>query len=1048
KRHWITPPKLLIENKDYTNEKSVARVSHGCLRNVIYSLKGRGASQHPFHVFVVDPLSGLIRVTKLLDREFIDMYNLTGFAHFLNGTLAEDAIDIIFKIVDVNDNPPVFQPMKPAEVDELSPIGTSVMQLLAIDADEALNNNSLIAFSIIDQKPPEDMFYVNRTGTIFVKKPTLDREKTKQYILTVKGRDEDGAPRGKTATSSVTINIRDVNDNLPTLEKDEYEASINENSQGVEVLRIKAQDLDQESTDNWAAVYDIVQGNDDGYFSIKTDPKTNEGILMLDKPVDYENVKDLNLGLIVKNKAPLFGRPGGGGSKPGTGGGTGGGGGGGRPSRPSRPSRPTGAGGSPSKKKFKTYPIKIDVKNLPDPPRFQPKVKAIPVSEGPDSVNTNDVIATYPAVDGDTGEPVENVRYAKGSDPENWLSIDPETAEIRLNKIPDRESPALVNGTYFAEVLAITDGTLPLSKTATGTIAIQVEDFNDNCPSLTSHFETICTTANAVNVTAHDEDADPNGSPLDFVIVPEGTRGKWQVEHLNETAAILRAQESLWTGLYEVEFVIKDKQGLACPEPQKMRIQVCVCDDGVMCRERSASSQHSKRTELGSAAIGLAVLGLLLLLLIPLLMLVCQCGDTAHFPDLFAEMPFDTKTRLINYHTEHLGEKPEVPLLDMPKQAERHMVSMGMGAPKKSVAIAPLSPVDFHQSVTSVNEMNGAPFQEDFISVHREGMQSMNQVDSFGFSAEFEGRESQGGGELYDYMALPDYFLGQYYSQATNRNDNTQVKDGLMMYEDEGQGSSAGSVGCCSLLESDDDLQFLDDLGMKFKTLAEVCGGKKITIAAQQLPPPPKVETVEPSQLVKASTSIVREGMTTVRTGMENHNQMLLLQQQQQQQQQQQPQPQPVYYNSVPLLQPMRYVIQPQVQNTVLLAEAPSTNIQGMVLVHDTQAVSSPGVFIQGQTVMSGGQAQGSGMVLVENNGIHGSCANLIHTGNISKVNESCANLIQRSNSSDVNGSCAKLIQRSNSSDVNGSCRRSPGSKEVPTAKASRSLSVGATSIL
>lgn len=70
-------------------------------------------------------------------------------------------------------------------------------------------------------------------------------------------------------------------------------------------------------------------------------------------------------------------------------------------------------------------------------------------------------------------------------------------------------------------------------KTATGTIAIQVEDFNDHCPILTSNMETMCTTVDAVIVNANDEDAFPNGPPFVFEILPEGTKGKWQVEHLN-----------------------------------------------------------------------------------------------------------------------------------------------------------------------------------------------------------------------------------------------------------------------------------------------------------------------------------------------------------------------------------------------------------------------------------------------------------------------------------------------------------------------------------
>lgn len=36
--------------------------------------------------------------------------------------------------------------------------------------------------------------------------------------------------------------------------------------------------------------------------------------------------------------------------------------------------------------------------------------------------------------------------------------IDEKTADIRLNKIPDRESKYLKNGTYYAEVICITNG--------------------------------------------------------------------------------------------------------------------------------------------------------------------------------------------------------------------------------------------------------------------------------------------------------------------------------------------------------------------------------------------------------------------------------------------------------------------------------------------------------------------------------------------------------------------------------------------------------------
>lgn len=63
----------------------------------------------------------------------------------------------------------------------------------------------------------------------------------------------------------------------------QYEGSIEENTKGVEVMRIRTGDLDLAGSENWEAVFVLVKGNEAGYFSIKTDTATNEGILMLDK---------------------------------------------------------------------------------------------------------------------------------------------------------------------------------------------------------------------------------------------------------------------------------------------------------------------------------------------------------------------------------------------------------------------------------------------------------------------------------------------------------------------------------------------------------------------------------------------------------------------------------------------------------------------------------------------------------------------------------------------------------------------------------------------
>uniref|UniRef100_A0A8C5E0E4 Desmoglein-2-like n=1 Tax=Gouania willdenowi TaxID=441366 RepID=A0A8C5E0E4_GOUWI len=638
-------------------------------------------------------------------------------------------------------------------------------------------------------------------------------------------------------------------------------------------------------------------------------------------------------------------------------------------------------------------------RNKPEGPHFAPNVKAIPMKEGENSINIKDVLVRYPAIDGDTLELAENVRYVKGFDPDNWLTIDPKTAEIKLNKMPDRESPALVNGTYFAEIICISED-LP-SQTATGTVAIQVADSNDHCPIITSDFKILCTTQNAIIVQAHDRDADPNGAPFDFILVGEGTGGEWEVEHLNDTAAIVRAQESLWPGFYQVEFMVRDQQGEACPEPQKVKVKVCTCEDGVICG-KSGTNVQSKETHLGPAFIGVLLLGLLMLLVIPLLLLSCQCGGPAKFPDIFTEMPFDTKSHLINYHTEHPGVNTEVPLMNIPTQVEED--ALLMGSANHVLAVASAEGFGFQQSSMSLSGWKKEAFQNAFSSNHRENMWEMTQQNGSGFNTESKRRQTQQTSAMFDNMALPYHFLGEYYSQEIS-GKNLGVKDELLMYDYEGKDSSASSVGCCSLLEIDDDLHFLDDLGVKFKTIAEVCGGKKIqneakpvlpplpsvpsssaqtlasTLASpQQMPPPPLQqsrtqetvirETSNVREKVERNAATVREG-TTVKTQLANQNQMILL-----------PQQQPIYYTTAPMLQPVHYVVQPQVQSTVLLAEAPATNVHNMVLVQDAQAVPSQGVIVQAPTTISSGHAQGHGMVLVGTGEVPG--VNVVNKGNYS----------------------------------------------------------------
>ncbi|KAK3567244.1 hypothetical protein QTP86_015085 [Hemibagrus guttatus] len=425
KREWIIPPKKLFENVDYTNEKSIAKIrsDEETRENIIYSLLGPAAEDGLFSVGKKD---GFVKIHGILDREKISVYELKGRASLRNGSLAERDLDLKILVLDQNDNAPVFKVQVTGSVEELSEEGTHVISITAVDADEQGTPHTEIVYDIIQQEPAgERMFTVVRSsGEIKVKINTLDRETQETYRLIITGTDMKGQKsdpnnRPLTGTGTVIVTVSDVNDNIPILEQSSYVGSVEENIRHVEAVRIKAIDMDKIYTENWEAVFTIISGNEAGYFNITTDRKTNEGILMVTKELNYEELTEVNLKVVVRNKAEYH---------------------------------------KSVIEKTQTYPVKINVLNVPEAPHFQPAVKVIYVSEDSKTIDLKKVIATYKATDSDTMLTATNVRYVKGQDINNWVNINDKTAEIRLNKYPDRESEHLINGTYYVTILAITDG--------------------------------------------------------------------------------------------------------------------------------------------------------------------------------------------------------------------------------------------------------------------------------------------------------------------------------------------------------------------------------------------------------------------------------------------------------------------------------------------------------------------------------------------------------------------------------------------------------------
>ncbi|XP_073672752.1 desmoglein-2.1 [Garra rufa] len=823
KREWVVPAKRFTENVDYSHLPYISKMRSDNDENVMlrYTLRGPGTNQPPVGTFIINAYTGFVRISRPLDREERQNYTLIGTAWYTNNTIAEDNVRINIIVEDQNDNPPVFIKPERSSVYEGSPVGTSVTQVVAKDADEPNTLHTKIAYSLIKQEPNDGKLYFavdKDDGTITVSNPTLDREEHRAFVLTVQAGDMYGSEEGNSATTTVIIDILDVNDNIPTLEKDEYSASIDENEAPVEVLRIQALDNDEERTDNWLAEFKIISGNEDGRFSIETDPKTNMGILYLNKPVDFESASDMNLNLVVANKAfpgaPLGSGAGAGAGAAGAGGASGAGGGAGA-SGAGGGAGASGAsgflffGGSSSVANQKSYPVKISVKNKPEGPKFKPKTKPISVSENAPQKFPR-LIDTYTAIEEDTGKAAENVKYAKGYDPDNWISIDMDTAEIKLNKAPDRESPFVVNGTYYAKILCISDELHP--QTSTGTIALQVEDLNDNCPKLLNNVQFVCSNTTVVNVTAEDRDSDPNGAPLEFTLIQEKTNGKWNLQRINDVSALLLAEDYLWPGFYEVTMEIRDKQGLACPDEQVLSLEVCTCSERTFCASKKAALRTTS-SSFGASGVGLLILGFLCLILPLMTIIKCDCKNTV---EKFIDIPFETEQHLISYSTEGKGDG-NVPLMGIsPKQNNE-------GGDEKKISKEPLKRVEVNSIIPEnkfqVHRSNQAVYNGNISQMV--GIMQKSAVGGFYYDMNMK----NSGGRWQETCVSLDAALREHITQKYRYLlEEGSPMQGPTHYDYEGEGSVTGSIDSCSFFESDDDLEFLDNLGSKFNTLAKVCG--------------------------------------------------------------------------------------------------------------------------------------------------------------------------------------------------------------------------------
>ncbi|XP_029290376.1 cadherin-13 [Cottoperca gobio] len=565
KRSLLVPPIIVTENQRAPFPRIIGKshvFSTEKLGNHIFRLTGPGADQDPRGLFTIDIDTGEVSVSRSLDREAIDSYELEVSTTDFAGNLVEGPVILEIIVIDQNDNRPIFRETRyTGEVLEGSPTGTTVMTMTAFDADDPGTDNAALRYNIVRQspdKPSPNMFYIDaERGDIVtvISHKLLDRETlpTTTYELEIVAKDMSGSEVGLTGTATATITITDKNDHAPEFTHPLFEAYVYEGSTGV-VVNLTVDDRDDPDTGAGRAIYSIINGDPTLSFEIKTNPDNNEGMLSVVKPLDYEATAFHTLLIKVENEDALV----------------------------------PDVGYGPSS----TATVHVTVLDINEGPVFFPDPLTVTRME---NINLGSFVASLNATDPDILQ-TQSIRYAVLRDPAGWLSVSPVTGTVNTSASLDRESPYVHDNKYTAVFIATDNGSPPA--TGTGSLVIYLEDYNDNAPYVVPTVARVCEDAHDMNVAivgGRDKDLPPNAAPFKIELGKQpGLDKTWKVTRVNSTHSQIMLLHSLKKANYQLPLLITDSGVPPLSNNTEVKVQVCVCKKNKM----HCSSAHSYRASL------------------------------------------------------------------------------------------------------------------------------------------------------------------------------------------------------------------------------------------------------------------------------------------------------------------------------------------------------------------------------------------------------------------------------------------------------------------
>ncbi|XP_066154165.1 protein dachsous [Euwallacea fornicatus] len=483
-------------------------------------------------LFKIDPKQGHLTLTRRLDYERVQRHTLTITATDMGVPQLSANLTILVEVQDMNDNPPVFEKSQYClSVLESLPINSQITQITAVDADTG--NNARITYRLVLSNHSNDYVFgiFPNSGWLYLN-GSLDREIKDRFNLIVSAKDNGLPPQ--TATSQVTIEVLDVNDNEPTFAQEDYAFKIEENlARGTFVGRIQATDTD--SGLNAAVRYSLIPSNSSFQINGVSGDITTKDIL------DRESREFYDLVAEARDQ--------------------------GQPSRSTRVAV-----------KFSVLDVNDNAPEIVDP---QEDVVSVREEQSPGTE-----VVRIRAIDADNGYN-SSITYSllKDSDGLDTFSIHPITGVIRTKVVLDHEEKTI----YRIGVVALDGGHPP--KQSVRMLRIEVLDLNDNRPTFTSSSLTFAVREDAkigqvigsvASISHEDEEnivLDSTGNHITYTLTTDLSEDSpFEIERSTGKIVVAQELDRETHSEYKLEVRALDIRTLNNPQSSAITIKIEVSD--------------------------------------------------------------------------------------------------------------------------------------------------------------------------------------------------------------------------------------------------------------------------------------------------------------------------------------------------------------------------------------------------------------------------------------------------------------------------------------